>query len=118
MEQFFFDYYYKERELADWEKKLKEFTDQNFRGVRLWAQIYRELRAARVKTVPPETVVAAIASRRAPGPLDALLGPPPVFLDVREEVYHRKARPEGSVNVPLYKQLVRRLIRTTSVDIV
>ena len=47
MEQFFFDYYYKERELADWEKKLKEFTDQNFRGVRLWAQIYRELRAAR-----------------------------------------------------------------------
>ena len=75
--------------------------------MRLWAQIYRELRAAKVKTVAPETVAAAIGSRRQPGPLDALLGPPPVLLDVREEVYHRKARPEGSVNAPLYKSLVR-----------
>ena len=75
--------------------------------MRRWAQIYRELRAARVKTVTPEATVAAMDSRRAPGPLDALLGAPPVLLDVREEVYHRKARPEGSVNAPLYKQLVR-----------
>jgi hypothetical protein len=75
--------------------------------VRLWAQIHRELRAARVKTVAPEAVASAVSARRAPGPLDALLGAPPVLLDVREEVYHSKARPEGSVNVPLYKQLVR-----------
>ena len=75
--------------------------------MRLWAQIYRELKAARVKTVSPESVAAAVAQRRAPGPLDALLGPPPVLLDVREEIYHSQARPEGSDNVPLYKQLVR-----------
>ena len=91
------------------------FTEENFRGIRLWAQIHRELRAARVKTVTPEATAAAVESRRTPGPLDALLGPPPVLLDVREEVYHRKARPEGSVNVPLYKQLVRTAygLRTT-----
>ena len=90
------------------------FTEENFRGIRLWAQIHRELRAARVKTVSPEATAAAVASRRDPGPLDALLGPPPVLLDVREEVYHRKARPDGSVNVPLYKQLV--CVRMTTID--
>jgi hypothetical protein len=83
------------------------FTEENFRGVRLWAQIHRELKAAKVKTVSPESVSAAISSRRQPGPLDALLGAPPVLLDVREEFLHGKARPEGSSNVALYKQLVR-----------
>lgn len=44
-------------------------------------------------------------TRRAPGPLDALLGGPPVLLDVREEAAFSRARPDGADNVPLYKQL-------------
>ena len=45
--------------------------------------------------------------RKVAGPLDALLGAPPVLLDVREEAVFARNRPERASNVPLYKQLVR-----------
>jgi hypothetical protein len=43
------------------------FTEENFRGLRNWAQIFTELKAAKVKTVTVEQVLAAISSRRVRG---------------------------------------------------
>ncbi len=112
------------------------FTEENFRGLRNWAQIFTELKAAKVKTVTVEQVLAAISSRRVrvrlvcvtahsrrvrvllsqqylclprlqgAGPLDALLGAPPVLLDVREAVIYDRAHPARADNVPLYKPLM------------
>lgn len=53
--------------------------------------------------------IMCVSSRtQKPSPLDALLGPPPVLVDVREADVFGRDHPAGAVNVPLYKPLVRR----------
>ena len=85
------------------QEALKKFTEDNYKGLRNWAPIFRALKAAGIKTVSPEEAYAATSTGRAPGPLDLVLGAPPVLLDVREETVHARARPLGAVNTPLYR---------------
>jgi hypothetical protein len=75
--------------------------------MRSWAAIHTALRAAKVKSVAVESAAATVATRRGASPLDALLGGPPVLLDVREPRFFAAARPDGADNVPLYTQLAR-----------
>ena len=102
-----FDFYYpQEQELTGWQLQLKQFTDDNFGGgIRDWASIHSALRALRVQGVEPEKAAALVSTRRAPGPLDALFGPPVVLLDVRDSEAFSQSRPDGAVNVPLYTRL-------------
>jgi rhodanese-related sulfurtransferase len=99
-----FDFYFKTPEMSEWEKKLNAFTVENFSGgIRDWASIHTELRARKLKTVKPEAVAPQV--KRKPSPLDALLGPPPLIVDVRDAEDFARAHPSGAVNVPLYTRL-------------
>ena len=45
----------------------QEFTEENFRGLRNWAAIFNDLKAAKIKSVSPEAANAAIRNRRVRG---------------------------------------------------
>ena len=49
----------------------------------------------------------ACPAAQKPGPLDALLGPPPVLIDVRDAEAFARSRPAGAKSVPLYKPLMQ-----------
>ena len=74
--------------------------------MRDWSTIHGELKWRKLRSISPEAAAELVANARAPGLLDALLGPPPVLLDVREASQFRKARPAGAVNAPLYVPVV------------
>ena len=93
--------------MTGWEKALNDFTVENFSGgLRDWYLIHGELRDKKLQTVTPEAAAQATRSPRAPSPLDALLGPSPMLLDVREEKSFRAARPAYAVSAPLYVPLM------------
>lgn len=109
-EQYLFDFYNLggvQKPLSGFELEMKRITDENFgEGVRNWAVAVRALRAGKTGACSVEKAAQLVASRRAPGPLDAIL-PQPVLLDVREPEKFSQRHAKGAVGVPLYTRMTQ-----------